>query len=308
MKNLAFLFSAFLLTLFLGACGGEGGGDSSSDLTTEMDSMSYAIGASFGKGAKESGMNLNGDLMAKGYTDCKAGTSYINEENAAMEMRRLQMAYMQASTSGNEGDLDLDSLSYAAGSDYFIRLNELGLGLNHAALAKGIKDNFTAEATTLLSDQQSEVLLQRFNDIASKAQAEKNAATAAENKAKGKAFLEEKAQEEGVLSTPSGLLYKVIEAGSGKSPVATDKVSVHYEGTLIDGTVFDSSIKRGKPAEFPRNGVIKGWTEGLQLMKTGAKYQFYIPSELAYGDQGSGSGSIGPGETLIFDVELLEIL
>ena len=123
---------------------------------------------------------------------------------------------------------------------------------------------------------------------------------------KGEKFLKQNATKEGVKTTASGLQYKVLKEGTGKSPKATDTVLVHYRGTLIDGTEFDSSYKRNEPIEFPLNQVIKGWTEGVQLMKEGAKYQFYIPSKLAYGSRGAG-GAIGPDETLIFDVELLKV-
>jgi FKBP-type peptidyl-prolyl cis-trans isomerase FkpA len=124
--------------------------------------------------------------------------------------------------------------------------------------------------------------------------------------AKGEKFLEDNAKKDGVVVTASGLQYKVITEGAGKSPSATDTVLVHYEGTLIDGKVFDSSYKRGEPIEFPLNRVIAGWTEGVQLMKEGAKYRLYLPSKLAYGPRGAGR-DIGPNEALIFDVELLKV-
>ena len=124
---------------------------------------------------------------------------------------------------------------------------------------------------------------------------------------KGAKFLEENAKQEGVKVTPSGLQYKVLKEGTGKSPSATDVVQVHYRGPLLDGTEFDSSYRRGQPATFPLNRVIPGWTEGVQLMKEGAKYQFFIPSTLAYGSTGTPGGPIGPNETLIFEVELLKV-
>ncbi len=124
--------------------------------------------------------------------------------------------------------------------------------------------------------------------------------------AKGEKFLEDNAKKEGVVVTSSGLQYKVITPGTGKSPKATDTVEVHYEGTLIDGTVFDSSYRRKETIEFPLNGVIAGWTEGVQLMQEGAKYRFFIPSKLAYGSRGAG-GVIGPNQALIFDVELIKV-
>ncbi len=123
---------------------------------------------------------------------------------------------------------------------------------------------------------------------------------------KGKAFLKENAGKEGVKSTPSGLQYKVLTPGTGRSPKATDTVEVHYRGTLLNGKEFDSSYKRRESIEFPLNQVIAGWTEGVQLMQEGAKYEFYIPSELAYGSRGAG-GDIGPNETLIFEVELIKV-
>ena len=143
---------------------------------------------------------------------------------------------------------------------------------------------------------------------------EKEAALNKEKEAKGKQakadgekFLRENAQKEGVVTTTSGLQYMVLREGDGKSPKATDKVRCHYEGMLIDGTLFDSSLQRGEPADFPLNGVIAGWTEGLQLMKEGAKYRFFIPYLLGYGAGGAGN-SIPPYSTLIFDVELIKVL
>ncbi len=133
-----------------------------------------------------------------------------------------------------------------------------------------------------------------------------SAKSAEENKAQGIAFLQENAQKPDIITTDSGLQYKVLIQGDGDSPSATDRVKVHYEGTTIDGKVFDSSYQRGEPITFPLNRVIAGWTEGLQLMKEGSKYRLFIPSELAYGPRGAG-GAIGPNETLIFDVELIEV-
>ncbi|NJL74829.1 MAG: FKBP-type peptidyl-prolyl cis-trans isomerase [Saprospiraceae bacterium] len=168
---------------------------------------------------------------------------------------------------------------------------------NLTAVYKGLKD--ALDSTALFTDEQFSQIAQEFFQ----AQADKKSS---EVKEKGKKFLEENASKDGVLTTASGLQYKIIQEGAGQSPASTDEVTVHYEGRLIDGTVFDSSIARGEPVSFPVDGVIAGWTEALQMMKPGAKWQLYIPSDLAYGDRGAGQ-DIGPGETLIFDVELISV-
>jgi FKBP-type peptidyl-prolyl cis-trans isomerase FklB len=151
-----------------------------------------------------------------------------------------------------------------------------------------------------ISHREAQTLLNEYFDKQARQQAQ---GTIAE----GKAFLEANAKKEGVVTTKSGLQYQVLTEGTGRSPKATDKVRCHYEGWLINGNVFDSSYQRGEPADFPLNGVIPGWTEGVQLMKEGAKYRFFIPYLLGYGERGAGS-NIPPYATLIFDVELIKVL
>lgn len=156
-----------------------------------------------------------------------------------------------------------------------------------------------AEEETLITMEEAQMALQAQQEEAA-------AAAAAEASAAGEKFLAENAAREGVMVTDSGLQYEVVAEAEGEKPTEDDTVSVHYVGTLMDGTEFDSSVARGEPASFPVKGVIPGWTEGLQLMNVGSKYRFVIPSDLAYGDRGAGQ-AIGPGETLVFEVELLEI-
>jgi len=156
-----------------------------------------------------------------------------------------------------------------------------------------------AGGTAKMSASQAQSVFQAAYQAAQEKKGERNLAD-------GKAFLAANGKKKGVSTTASGLQYEVLAAGSGKKPAATDTVTVNYEGKLLDGTVFDSSYQRGQPASFPLSGVIKGWTEGLQLMPVGAKYRFYIPSELAYGAQGAGQ-DIGPNCVLTFDVELISI-
>ena len=165
--------------------------------------------------------------------------------------------------------------------------------------AQSIKDVMEDKATAMTS-QEAQALLNTYFQEKQKAESQKAIS-------EGKAFLEENAKKEGVVTTKSGLQYEILTEGTGKQPKATDTVRCHYEGSLINGSVFDSSYKRGEPAEFGLSQVIPGWTEGVQLMKEGAKYRFYIPYLLGYGENGAGS-SIPPYSTLIFDVELIKVL
>lgn len=172
-------------------------------------------------------------------------------------------------------------------------------------VARGIKDVLTGETTLMTDEEVKETIAELQKKVQAKQEAMRKVQGEANKKA-GDEFLAANAKQKGVKTTDSGLQYLVIEPGNGKTPAATDKVKVNYRGMLVDGTEFDSSYKRGNPVEFPVNGVIKGWTEALQMMKEGAKYQLFIPAELAYGDRGAGP-AIGPNSTLIFDVELLAV-
>ena len=170
---------------------------------------------------------------------------------------------------------------------------------------KGFESAFNKEESEMSEAEMNEVMMAFQQEMMAKQQAKVDEA-AKENVEKGKAYLADNAKKDGVVTLDSGLQYKVITEGNGKKPAATDTVVTHYEGTLIDGTVFDSSIKRGEPISFPVNGVIKGWQEALQLMTEGSKWELFIPSELAYGPAGSPP-VIGPHSTLVFTVELLEV-
>ncbi|MBD3586984.1 FKBP-type peptidyl-prolyl cis-trans isomerase [Salinimonas sp. HHU 13199] len=175
-------------------------------------------------------------------------------------------------------------------------------GLNIDAVAEGLRDAFSGETAQV----DNNTLRNAFGEIHQRMQAAK----AEQSKAlieEGEKFLAENAQREEITVTETGLQYEVIEKGEGSSPNADSTVRVHYHGTLLDGKMFDSSYERGQPAEFPVNGVIKGWTEALQMMQEGSKWRLYVPHELAYGEQGAG-GAIAPYSTLVFDVELLDVL
>ncbi|SDJ32440.1 FKBP-type peptidyl-prolyl cis-trans isomerase FkpA [Ferrimonas sediminum] len=201
--------------------------------------------------------------------------------------------------------------AYALGASFaanlaqsFDQLKELDIVIDNATVLEGIKAGL--EGNSKMTEEQLAETLQAFDARIAKVAQEKEAAEAQAAKAEGEAFLAENAKKEGVKVTESGLQYKVLTEGEGAMPVAADTVEVHYRGTLIDGTEFDSSYKRGESISFPLNGVIKGWTEGLQLMTVGSKYELYIPSELAYGERGAGA-SIPGNAALVFEVELLSI-
>src|SRR5881397_204152 len=193
-----------------------------------------------------------------------------------------------------------DKVSYSIGMNIGLNLSRQKVDINTDVLAAGIKDAIAGKPQ-LTQDQVKDVMAQFEKDME-----QKQKATGEKNKTDGAKFLEENKKKEGVKTTASGLQYKAVKEGTGPQPKATDMVTVDYRGTLIDGTEFDSSYKRGQPATFPLNGVIKGWTEGLQLMKTGAKYQFFIPADLAYGSRQMGP-DIPPNSTLIFEVELKSV-
>ena len=194
----------------------------------------------------------------------------------------------------------MDKFSYSIGLGIGQNLSSMGIAnLSVDDFAQAIKDVLEGNQTAISHQEAREIVNKYFEELEAKM-----GAAAIEQ---GKAFLEENKKRAGVVTLPSGLQYEVINEGTGKKPKATDQVRCHYEGTLVDGTLFDSSIQRGEPAVFGVNQVIPGWVEALQLMPVGSKWQLYIPSELAYGTHGAGQ-SIGPNQTLIFDVELLAII
>lgn len=200
----------------------------------------------------------------------------------------------------------MDKVSYALGLGIGSQLKQMGAEkLNIDDFAQAIKDSIAGKEQIQAAEAQQ--IVQEFFAEQEKVQRAKAAENGKLAKLAGEKYLEENAKKEGVQVTESGLQYIVLQEGSGKSPKATDRVKCHYEGMLTDGTLFDSSVQRGEPAVFPLNGVIAGWTEGLQLMKEGGKTRFFIPYHLGYGEAGA-AGAIPPYAALIFDVELIEVL
>ncbi|MBN2263864.1 MAG: FKBP-type peptidyl-prolyl cis-trans isomerase [Prolixibacteraceae bacterium] len=197
-------------------------------------------------------------------------------------------------------ETQVEKFSYAIGLSLASNLLQSGINkVELEALFEAISDVMAGKQPQISPQEANQVIETYFND--------RQTNEGAKNASEGETFLAKNKLEDGVVELASGLQYKILTEGTGSKPQANDKVKCHYHGTLIDGTVFDSSVQRGTPAEFPVNGVIKGWVEALQLMPVGSKWRLFIPSHLAYGDQGAG-GSIGPKATLIFDVELIDIV
>ena len=200
----------------------------------------------------------------------------------------------------------MDKVSYALGLGIGRQLAQMGAtDLSIDDFAAAIKDVLEGNSLKVSNKDAQSIVESFFKEKETKLNAERKAQGQIAREA-GEKYLKENAKNEGVVTRPSGLQYKVLNEGTGRRPKATDQVVCHYEGFLVDGTVFDSSYQRGEPATFPLNGVITGWTEGLQLMQEGAKYRFFIPYRLGYGENGAGT-IIPPYSTLIFDVELIEV-
>src|SRR6204780_5686289 len=196
-------------------------------------------------------------------------------------------------------------MSFGSGNAQMLK--KLMIEFDPALVAQGVKDSMAGTKTRLTEDE-AKAILNEVQAKVKKQQQEKEQADAAKNKTAGTAFLAANKSKEGVVTLPSGLQYEILTAGTGAKPTATDSVVCNYRGALVDGTEFDSSYKRGKPATFGVSQVIKGWTEALQLMPVGSKWQLFIPADLAYGERGEPRGGIGPNSTLIFDVELMSIV
>lgn len=195
---------------------------------------------------------------------------------------------------------ELERFSYALGMSVASNLIKSGVkAINPEALMLAVTDTYNGEMPKMMPEEANKILESFMSDATQTA--------AKENLEEGLKFLAENRSEKGVVELPSGLQYKVLAEGDGELPGVDDEVKCHYHGTLVDGTVFDSSVERGQPAVFPVNGVIQGWVEALQLMPVGSKWRLYVPPELGYGEQGAGN-AIGPNSTLVFDVELLEIV
>jgi FKBP-type peptidyl-prolyl cis-trans isomerase FklB len=268
------------------------------NLKNYSDSLSYSLGSSLQVGLKQQGMddlrpNFIADAMKKVLTEQPV---YVNAEQAMGNVNKCMTEKMQQ----QPVTVNVDTFSYSLGVLVAQNLKQQGFTGDEFAT-----EQFMTGFNESLAGQ-SKITAEQANNFINAHLAAAAGKRYAGKKEAGAKFLAENGKRAGITTTASGLQYEVLRAGTGSMPKATDTVTTHYHGTLVDGTVFDSSVDRGQPIDFPVNRVIPGWTEALQLMKTGAKYRLYLPYNIAYGEQGAG-GSIGPFETLIFDVELIKV-
>ncbi len=299
MKKLLFL--AMVAMISFAACKTDGTSDSGTDSTgpkSSVQNASYALGVNYASKLKEDSIPIIPARMDKAMTDVY--TKAEPEMNGA-KIQGLMRAYFTDSIANPP----MEDFSYALGYSVAQNLNQMGFDQLDLAEFRQGRDDFNGQKNLRVSVAEVDSVIGSYQKEIQAKMLEERKQKAEKNKAEGEAFLAENATKEGVKSTASGLQYLVLKKGTGKKPKATDKVTVHYVGKLLDGTTFDSSVDRGKPATFGLNQVIRGWTEGVQLMKEGAKYRFFIPSDLAYGP--SGMQSIPGNSTLIFDVELIKV-
>ena len=279
-------------------------------LATDKDKVSYAIGLDVARSFQPIAQDIDFAVMEKALANALAGGTPLQSEEDAQATHAMLQLVMAARTGqrvpglppGAEPPTPSKQQVGLLMGDRVIGASLLPLkdDIDVAVLVQAVRNSLGASGAPLMTEQEAMQTLQAY-------MSGKQQAVAGKNRADGAAFLAKNRNEKGVLTTPSGLQYMVLREGSGPRPLASDTVRVNYEGKLLDGSVFDSSYQRGEPAQFGLNQVIAGWTEGVGLMPVGAKYRFWIPSELAYGANGAPGGVIGPDATLTFDVELLGI-
>lgn len=280
------------------------------NLKNQNDEDSYAIGYNLGKSFKNISKLLNFDSFKNGIKDIfKGNKSIMSDGELQKQLTKFQQNIGKRLQKGEQGsDIKEDTVkkgSYAVGFNMARNIKSINSGLNVECFIGGMFHSMNGKNPILDIEAMKKTMTQ-FQNEAKKQQEEVRKKMAEVNKTEGERFLAENAKKEGVKVTKSGLQYKILKEGQGQKPKVTDTIEVHYRGTLIEGTEFDSSYKRGESIKFKLGKVIPGWIEGLQLMKVGSKYQLYIPSELAYKERGAGK-LIGPNSTLIFEVELLGI-
>ncbi len=300
-RAVAVMICALALVPMLAACGGSGDAGKEAPLTVLEEGIqktSYAVGMDMARQVGRMPGAGDAEHLEAGLADVLGGSAKLGTEECRQILQTMGMAPDDSTFSDPDFPNQTAQRSYAVGVTLGDFVTTQFEEMDTKALIQGMHDKM-AGGETLLEETEVREIVGAYQ----KAQFEKKAAA---NQAEGEAFLAQNAAREGVKVTETGLQYEVITEGGGARPAATDQVQVHYRGTLIDGTEFDSSYSRGEPITFGLDRVIPGWTEGLQLMTAGSKYKLFIPGELAYGERGAG-GTIGPNATLIFEVELLAV-
>ncbi|MEO6366015.1 MAG: FKBP-type peptidyl-prolyl cis-trans isomerase [Luteimonas sp.] len=284
-------------------------------LSSERDRNSYMVGMDVGRSIAPVGTDMDPAMFERAVRNAFDGGKPLLTDAEARSLGQSLMQRVQArspapgaaKSTASPPPIAKDKVGLLVGSDVGRSLAPIKDELDLAVFMRGVRVMLESRKP-LLSETETNALRDAFTKRINTRMQAKATAAASENKAAGAAFMTRNKSVKGVFFTPSGLQYMVLRQGAGLRPKPTDRVRVNYHGTLLDGTVFDSSVDRGQPAEFALNQVIAGWTEGVSMMPVGAKYRFWIPAELAYGERGGPGGSIGPNATLVFDVELMSIL
>ncbi|MEG3191439.1 FKBP-type peptidyl-prolyl cis-trans isomerase [Lysobacter sp. D1-1-M9] len=307
---------AVMLTTAAALIGASAIAQEKTALDNEKERVSYAIGMDVGSSIKPVGPDMDLAAFERGIRNAFDGGEPLLSEAEARETDQALRARVMA-RDGVTGSADAaaplpsvspDKVGYLVGGLMVGRsLLQIKDAIELSVLVQAVRAQLSGQQTLLTEEEMQSVLSDFSQQAQARAQAQAQAA-AETNQAEGEAFLAKNKSVKGVFTTGSGLQYMVLRQGSGPMPTATDRVRVNYQGTLLDGTVFDSSYERGQPAEFALNQVIAGWTEGVAMMPVGAKYRFWVPGELGYGARGTPGGPIGPNATLVFDVELQAIL
>ena len=306
-------FARGLAALMVGATvlAGSALAQDKASLDTDREKASYMVGLDVGRSIAPAGPDMDLAAFERAIANAFAGKEPLVAEAQVQALAQALMVRIAARdgkppADGKLPDIDRVQVGYLVGADVGRQLSPLKDELEIPVLMQGLRTTLSG-GTPLLGMEEANAVRRAFGEKVQAAMRARHDADASRNAAEGQAFLEKNRAQKGVFTTPSGLQYMVLRQGNGPRPRATDTVRVNYHGTLLDGTVFDSSYERGQPVEFGLDQVIPGWTEGLGLMPVGAKYRFWIPANLGYGEKGTQGGPIGPNATLVFDVELLAI-
>jgi len=312
MKGLMRGLSALLMVAALGAQAQDAKPQDKKALATERDKIGYMIGMDVGNSLAPAGQDMDLASFERAVRNAFEGGKPLLDDAASKRthealMARIAARNAQPGAAAKLPDVSKQDVGLLIGSDVGRSLTPIKGEFDLPTMMQALRTTF-AKGKPLLTDEEARAIGAAFSQKQQARLEREAAAASAKNKTEGEVFLAKNRAQKGVFTTKSGLQYMVLRQGAGPRPKPSDRVRVNYHGTLLDGTVFDSSYGRGQPAEFALNQVIAGWTEGLGMMPVGSKFRFWIPGDLAYGANGTPGGPIGPNATLVFDVELMAIL